>query len=841
MSRARLAPLAVGVAVVALIALGCAAASAAIGYDAPFGGFFVYRSGAVTSLWRADWPGRRAGLRVRDVIVAIDGEPVAGGRELRAALDRRRGAASATLDVRRPDGSASRVVVPLGRLTTWDRASTFALPFSIGLVYLLLGATIFRYKRTREAALACALCLVAAAFYLSMFDAHTTWHFTRVWLLYPLLGPLSVHLFACFPEVRPRWARRAVLLPLYAVGLGVVAWRQWAIDDPRASDVGSLVTAAMLSAEFACDLGLLASSMTGGATPSVRNRAKSIFVGLALTCTTAVAWQFASRLAGPSSWLTADQAMVLSALFPALIAYAILKRNLFDLDAVLRASLVYGVATALVLGLYFAVVAVASHWATMLVGQAFATALTLAVAVVFHPLRLGVQRIVDRLLYRDSRMPALLELLRALPTVEDVPSLAEVALGPLLRLTRARGVLLFVPSPLGRLDVAGRAGDSLANPHGETPPLGRNEGLADPHGEAPPLGRNEGLADPHGETPPLGRNEGLGDDELHLPLGGAFEESLLAQPQPQSVRELGDEDEPSRLLLTRAGVELVVPLVHKRRLAGLLAFSPPRGGVYGYGVVHTLADAAPQLALALENAALVAERALRERLAALGQLAAVIVHEVKNPLGIIKVSAGALRQRARDEASATLCACIEDEVDRMDATARRLLESGAPRRAGAATDRRGRAHQADARAAGAGIGGRTHRNPLRARVDAARIRRRRGDSPRALQPLLERAPGHADGRRAVGALASGGRRLRPRRDRSRRLGRGHGRADAAAALSPLFHDAPRRHRPRPRHRQARRREPSRRHPRRIAARPRLALHLDPAAMTGATYTTYITI
>ena len=46
--------------------------------------------------------------------------------------------------------------------------------------------------------------------------------------------------------------------------------------------------------------------------------------------------------------------MVLSALFPALIAYAILKRNLFDLDAVLRASLIYGVATALVLGLYFA-------------------------------------------------------------------------------------------------------------------------------------------------------------------------------------------------------------------------------------------------------------------------------------------------------------------------------------------------------------------------------------------------------------------------------------------------------------------------------------------------------
>ena len=633
MSRARLQIGALALVVAGLMALGVVVASNALAWNTPFGGFFVYRSGAVTSLWRADWAGRRAGLRVRDVIVAVDGVPVHGGAALGAALDRRRDAARVTLDVKHPDGSPARVTVPLSRLTKWDLGSTFLLPFSIGLVYLLLGATIYRYKRTREAALACALCLVAAAFYLSMFDAHTTYRFTRVWLSYPLLGPLSVHLFALFPEVRPRWARRRVLVPLYAVGCAVVAWRQAAIEDPRLSDTASLTSAALLSVEFAIDLGLLAYTMTRGASPAVRNRAKSIFVGLALTCTTAVAWQFASRVASTSELLTADVAMMLSALFPALIAYAILKRNLFDLDAVLRASLVYGVATALVLGVYFAAVAVASHFATILVGQSFAVALTLAVAVVFHPLRRGVQRIVDKLLYRDSRMPALLELLRVLPSVEEVSSLAEVALGPLLRLTRARGVLLFVPSRLGRLDIAGRAGEA---PEG------------DPH--APAL----------------------------LAIGGAFEAALVGNPRPQAVRDLGEEAALERATLGGLGLELLVPLVGRGRLAGLLAFTAPRGGVFGYGVLHALADAAPQLALALENAALVAERALRERLAALGQMAAVIVHEVKNPLGIIKVSAGALRQRARDDASSTLCACIEDEVDRMDTTVRRLLELARP-------------------------------------------------------------------------------------------------------------------------------------------------------------------
>ena len=137
-------------------------------------------------------------------------------------------------------------------------------------------------------------------------------------------------------------------------------------------------------------------------------------------------------------------------------------------------------------------------------------------------------------------------------------------------------------------------------------------------------------------------------------------------------------------------------------------------------MLHALADAAPQLALALENAALVAERALRERLAALGQLAAVIVHEVKNPLGIIKVSAGALRQRARDSASSTLCACIEDEVDRMDTTVRRLLELARPPQPALKPTDVGALDPADAGAAGAGAGSRAHR---RAAASSARRRR----------------------------------------------------------------------------------------------------------------------
>src|SRR5439155_4436365 len=89
--------------------------------------------------------------------------------------------------------------------------------------------------------------------------------------------------------------------------------------------------------------------------------------------------------------------------------------------------------------------------------------------------------------------------------------------------------------------------------------------------------------------------------------------------------------------------EVSRPLTARGRQIGLMALGR---GVYGYPVLRALDDVGRQLALALENAALVAESTTRERLAALGHLAALIVHEGKNPLGIIKVAAGTLRARA---------------------------------------------------------------------------------------------------------------------------------------------------------------------------------------------------
>jgi two-component system, NtrC family, sensor histidine kinase HydH len=71
------------------------------------------------------------------------------------------------------------------------------------------------------------------------------------------------------------------------------------------------------------------------------------------------------------------------------------------------------------------------------------------------------------------------------------------------------------------------------------------------------------------------------------------------------------------------------------------------------------------------------EGALRDRLSALGRLATVVAHEVRNPLMIIKASLRSLRRDASPEAREAL-ADIDHEVERLDRTVGDVLDFARP-------------------------------------------------------------------------------------------------------------------------------------------------------------------
>ncbi len=139
---------------------------------------------------------------------------------------------------------------------------------------------------------------------------------------------------------------------------------------------------------------------------------------------------------------------------------------------------------------------------------------------------------------------------------------------------------------------------------------------------------------------------------------------------------------------------LGLPLVVRDRTIGAAVIMDPRGPrLFTPAEVERAAAIANQLAVAVENARLYddlrrsyadLERAQqqlirRERLAALGELSAVVAHEVRNPLGVIFNSLGSLRRLVRPTGDAKmLLDIVGEEADRLNRIVGDLLDFARP-------------------------------------------------------------------------------------------------------------------------------------------------------------------
>jgi PAS domain S-box-containing protein len=139
---------------------------------------------------------------------------------------------------------------------------------------------------------------------------------------------------------------------------------------------------------------------------------------------------------------------------------------------------------------------------------------------------------------------------------------------------------------------------------------------------------------------------------------------------------------------------LGLPLVVRDRTIGALLIVEPRGPrLFTPAEVERAAGIANQLAVAVENARLYEdlrrsyadlERAQqqlvqRERLAALGELSAIVAHEVRNPLGVIFNSLGSLRRLLRPAGDArVLLEIVGEEAERLNRIVGDLLDFARP-------------------------------------------------------------------------------------------------------------------------------------------------------------------
>jgi signal transduction histidine kinase len=603
----------------------------------PFPGFFAYSSGLISPMQRSEWEGRSAGLRPGDQVVSLDGVPFIDRDLLRRHLLSRQIGDRVRVLVRR--GSESRAVeLTLREFSNEDVWVTLATPFSIGIFYLLIGGFLFFLKpRSRPALLVLLLLLLIALFYLTTFDANTSWVLERIWVGYPFFGAVAIHLFTVFPA-ESDWIRRHAWVRIipYGIAAVLVVLRHAFLAYAEGTTTLAFITTGFVTAVTFVNFFLLGILWRQATSQVVVRKVKVIGVGLLATSTLGVVWSFAARFDPEAS--TWDLAMLLSAPFPILMTYAVLKQNIFDVDGVLRQAVTYGLSTVLVLALYFSVVAfftlVTQQYLPFYETTVTAVLATLAVAVAFHPLRVRVQRLVTRLFWREKYDlgKAIAELTQELSTVTDVVSLGRVFTARLQRLLRVEGAALFAGGAGAEaLLCCGSAGD---------------------------------LIDAEVRS-------------IRFSREGPLVTALRGRPRPRLAHpliEAGRVSDDERAGLESLRARMVMLLFVREEVVGLLVLGGRRfEHVFSDQDLRLLEAMQTPLAIAIENAILYTERAEKERLAALGQVASYIIHEVKNPLAIIRASMGTIKRRLSDDRSRELAAMVEEEVERMNRTTAKIL------------------------------------------------------------------------------------------------------------------------------------------------------------------------
>lgn len=383
-----------------------------------FPGFVVYEPPLVGSMSVRDWSGKLAGLKMMDRIVSVDGRPVTRGQDvLDAVVDKAPG--TPVKYVVQTQGQTREVILPVTRFGLRDFLLVFFVTFLGGVILIVLSVIVQVLKPNTSTSWAFFLqCFLLGGYMVTAFDVQSTYIFYR--FHYVMLCSMAVplfHLLLIFPE-KKRIVQRfpsleyLVYLPSLILAVG---WQIYLIKFPRMLDLESL-QARIFSYPFLGTiarlflilfvLGAIVSvihTTYRAASIMVRQRARIILLGSSAAFLPAVFIMLTvsfGKIYFPYNFI-----VFFVLIFPASIAYSIVRHNLFDADTIIRRTVGYVVVTAVVVGAY-ALVSVSFN---VLLGKyqlaqsrAFPILFTLAVILVFNPLRDRIQALVDRVFFRKE-------------------------------------------------------------------------------------------------------------------------------------------------------------------------------------------------------------------------------------------------------------------------------------------------------------------------------------------------------------------------------------------------------------------------------------------------------
>ena len=405
----------------------------------------------------------RGGLSPLDVVLTANGQRVTRAAEIFAEVARHPPGTPIAYTIER----FSRVIpatVPSITFTIHDFL-WFLLDGSLpGLLVVGLGALVLYLRPgTPESRLFLAFCIVTALINLTYTDLMLSHRFTRLLLaLWSFTPALILHLALTFPERRAIVARRPWLVCApYAVSAVLAVWLQVNFT-VRNAPVGEIIAGYAGLAALVL-IGSLAWTLRESRTRLARRRARVLLWGIGIGYVVPVLGTSTEMVFGVSvPYLSV--LWKLNTVFPASVAYAIVRYRLFDVRSAIRMGAVYSLVTGLVAVGYVGLLTALNFSLSQLEMDASPVVVSAAVALVvvllMNPIYGRVRTLVDRLFFRaqyDARR-ALESLADQMTTVLELDRLHALITGTVREIFHPVDVALLLPAD----GVAGFRGVSAA-------------------------------------------------------------------------------------------------------------------------------------------------------------------------------------------------------------------------------------------------------------------------------------------------------------------------------------------------------------------------------------------
>ena len=382
------------------------------------GVFWENQQGRVTAKHLdPDGPASRAGLRVGDVLVLLDNEPIEDAADVRRALDAAAGGQQIAYQIVREEArqAVALTVEPLPQ----GNVPVYYFLAAVGIFTLGVGTVVYVRRRgvaaTAHFYMLCLFWFLAFGFSftgeLNGWDRAFFWMDVAGLLFFP---PIFLHFALCFParqalvQRRP-WIIWAVYLPavalLYVSLTGEVAFFSnlpWGdrLFIGTASFLDRIVPAHIAVMSLLAFVSFVNAHRTARSI-TVKKQTKWIVWGTGFGTLPFALFYAIPYLFGVTPSLAMDLSVGALALIPLSFAYAIVKYRLMDVEVLFKRGMVFTLATAAVGGLYLAMFLMGANY---MVGDEHSTILALLSAMVivllFTPIKSRIQTAIDRLFYR---------------------------------------------------------------------------------------------------------------------------------------------------------------------------------------------------------------------------------------------------------------------------------------------------------------------------------------------------------------------------------------------------------------------------------------------------------